>query len=70
MPDDDRMQIALALYPGFTALDIVGPFQTFADVPGVEACFVAETAGPVTDHSGRLAMVATHVVRRRHRTRT
>lgn len=54
------MQIALALYPGFTALDIVGPFQTFVDVPGVDACFVAAEAGPVTDHTGRLALVAPH----------
>ena len=53
------MQISLALYPGFTALDIVGPFQTFADVPGIEVGFVAEQAGPVLDHTGRLAMVAT-----------
>ena len=59
MADDAVMQIALALYPRFTALDIVGPFQTFVDVPGVEACFVAEHAGPVTDHTGRLALVAT-----------
>jgi transcriptional regulator GlxA family with amidase domain len=58
--DDDRMQIALALYPGFTALDIIGPFQTLVDVPGVEVCFVAERAGPVTDHTGRLAVAATH----------
>src|SRR6476646_3562444 len=35
MPDDAVMQIALALYPRFTALDIVGPFQTLVDVPGV-----------------------------------
>jgi hypothetical protein len=27
------MQIALALYPKFTALDIIGPFQALADVP-------------------------------------
>ncbi len=53
------MQIGLALYPGFTALDIVGPFQTFADVPGLDVSFVAEQAGPVLDHTGRLAMVAT-----------
>ena len=52
------MQIAFALYPRFTALDIVGPFQTLVDVPGVDACFVAEQAGPVTDHTGRLALVA------------
>jgi transcriptional regulator GlxA family with amidase domain len=53
------MQIALVLYPQFTALDIVGPFQTFGDLPGVECVFVAETAGPVIDHTGRLSLVAT-----------
>ena len=29
------MQIALALYPSFTMLDIVGPFQVLVDVPGI-----------------------------------
>ncbi|MGZ4675889.1 MAG: DJ-1/PfpI family protein [Acidimicrobiia bacterium] len=53
------MQIAFALYPRFTALDIVGPFQTFGDVPGVDGFFVAEQAGPVTDHTGRLTIQAT-----------
>jgi transcriptional regulator GlxA family with amidase domain len=52
------MQIAFVLYPQFTALDIVGPFQTMGDLPGVECVFVAETAGPVIDHTGRLALVA------------
>ncbi len=27
------MQIALALYPRFTILDVIGPFQVLADVP-------------------------------------
>jgi transcriptional regulator GlxA family with amidase domain len=53
------MQIAFVLYPKFTALDIVGPFQTLADIPGVDAVFVAETAGPVSDHTGRLSITAT-----------
>jgi transcriptional regulator GlxA family with amidase domain len=53
------MQIAFVLYPQFTGLDIVGPFQTLADLPGVEAVFVAETKGPVLDHTGRLSIVAT-----------
>ncbi|MGZ4689148.1 MAG: DJ-1/PfpI family protein [Acidimicrobiia bacterium] len=53
------MQIAFALYPQFTALDIVGPFQTLADLPGVEAVFVASERGPVIDHTGRLSIVAT-----------
>lgn len=53
------MQIALALYPRFTALDIVGPFQVLADVPGHEVEFVAGEAGPVMDHTGRCPLVAT-----------
>jgi transcriptional regulator GlxA family with amidase domain len=53
------MEIALVLYDRFTALDIVGPYQVFADVPGVDCYFVAEQPGPVTDHTGRLALVAT-----------
>ena len=47
------MQIALALYPRFTALDIIGPFQALADVPGHEVVFVAGETGPVVDHTGR-----------------
>jgi transcriptional regulator GlxA family with amidase domain len=52
------MQIALALYPGFTALDIIGPFQVLADVPGHEVLFVAGEAGSVIDHTGRCPLVA------------
>jgi transcriptional regulator GlxA family with amidase domain len=52
------MQIALALYPGFTALDIIGPFQVLADVPGNDVIFVAGEAGPVIDHTGRCPLVA------------
>ena len=52
------MQIALALYPKFTALDIVGPFQVLADVPGHEVVFVAGEAGPVMDHTGRSPLMA------------
>ena len=53
------MQIALVLYPGFTALDIIGPFQVLADVPGLDVVFVAAEAGPVVDHTGRSPLVAT-----------
>lgn len=52
------MQIALALYPGFTALDIIGPFQVLVDVPGHDVVFVAGEAGPVLDHTGRCPLVA------------
>jgi transcriptional regulator GlxA family with amidase domain len=53
------MQIALALYPKFTALDIIGPFQVLADVPGHDVVFVAGEAGPVVDHTGRCPLIAT-----------
>ena len=53
-------KIGLVLYPKFTALDIVGPFQTLVDVPGLDVFFVAETLGPVVDHTGRLTLNATH----------
>jgi transcriptional regulator GlxA family with amidase domain len=53
------MQIALALYPKFTMLDIIGPFQVLVDVPGHDVSFVAEQAGPVPDHTGRSGLVAT-----------
>ncbi len=52
------MQIALALYPGFTCLDIIGPFQVLVDVPGHDVVFVAGEAGPVIDHTGRCPLVA------------
>jgi putative intracellular protease/amidase len=55
-----KIKIGLVLYPQFTALDIVGPFQTLVDVPGLDVFFVAEAAGPVADHTGRLVLHASH----------
>ena len=40
------VKIAFVLYPGFTALDIIGPFQVLAYVPGHEAVFVAAEICP------------------------
>ena len=34
------VSVGLVLYPRFTALDIVGPFQTLVDVPGLDVFFV------------------------------
>ena len=48
--------VGLVLYPQFTALDIVGPFQTLVDVPGLDVFFVAADRGPVVDHTGRLTL--------------
>jgi transcriptional regulator GlxA family with amidase domain len=53
------VQIALALYPKFTVLDVTGPFQVLVDVPGHDVVFVAGEAGPVIDHTGRCPLTAT-----------
>ena len=52
------MQIAYLLYDRFTALDIVGPHDVLNSVPGNEAVFVAENAGPVRNESDTLSLVA------------
>ena len=53
------MQIAMALYPHFTVLDVTGPFQVLVDVPGHDVVFVAGEAGPVIDHTGHCPLTAT-----------
>ena len=50
-------KIAFVLYPGFTALDIIGPFEVLAFVPGHDAVFAAAEPGPVTD-TGRCQLIA------------
>jgi transcriptional regulator GlxA family with amidase domain len=48
------MQIAIALYPGFTALDFVGPYQVLSNVPGAEVVLCAAEPGIVSDDNGLL----------------
>ncbi|MGW7065338.1 DJ-1/PfpI family protein [Streptomyces sp. NPDC054855] len=52
------MQIAIALFERFTALDAVGPYETLSRMPGAETVFVAERPGPVRNDSGSLTLVA------------
>ncbi|TDC00941.1 DJ-1/PfpI family protein [Nonomuraea longispora] len=53
------MQVAIPLYPRYTALDAVGPYTVLAFAPGWTVTFVAEEAGPVTDDQGTLTLTAT-----------
>jgi putative intracellular protease/amidase len=43
------MQIAIAIFDGFTALDAIGPYTVLANHPGTDVVFVAERRGPVAD---------------------
>lgn len=43
------MQIAIALFDQFTALDAIGPYTVLVNTPGFDVVFVAAHAGPVAD---------------------
>ena len=54
------MQIAIILYPGFTALDFIGPYEVLHWLPDAEVRFVWHEPGPITADSGVLVVGATH----------
>ena len=53
-------QIAFVAYPGFTALDMIGPYEVLRNLPGAEVRFVWHESGPITADSGVLIIGATH----------
>ena len=54
------MQIAIGLYPEFTALDAIGPYQVLTNVPGVEVVLCAERTGRLSDDNGLLHLDIEH----------
>ncbi|MET0901367.1 MAG: DJ-1/PfpI family protein [Mycobacterium sp.] len=53
-------QLAIVLYPGFTALDFIGPYEVLRNLPDVDVRFVWHETGPVAADSGVLMVGATH----------
>jgi transcriptional regulator GlxA family with amidase domain len=53
-------QIAIVTYPGFTALDFIGPYEVLRWLPDTEIRFVWHEPGPVTADSDVLIIGATH----------
>ena len=45
-------EIAMLIYPGMTALDLIGPQQVFGYLPGVNVELVAKTKDPVKSDTG------------------
>ncbi|MCC4321374.1 DJ-1/PfpI family protein [Streptomyces malaysiensis] len=50
------MQIAIVLYPDFTALDVIGPYEVLGRLPDTEVVFVAENPGLVRNDLGSLSI--------------
>ena len=53
-------QIAFVVYPGFTALDFIGPYEVLRNLPDAEVRFVWHEPGPIAADSGVLLVGATH----------
>ncbi|HJD81285.1 DJ-1/PfpI family protein [Kitasatospora aureofaciens] len=52
------MRIAVLLYPDFTTLDAVGPYEVLSRIPGAEVVFTAAGRGPVRNDLTSLAITA------------
>ncbi|HEY5193109.1 MAG TPA: DJ-1/PfpI family protein [Solirubrobacteraceae bacterium] len=51
------MDIAILIYPRFTALDAIGPYEVLGRLPGAKVTFVAEHATPQRTDTGGLGVV-------------
>ena len=60
MTDPRPTQIAIGLYEGFTALDAIGPYQVFSNMPGVEVVICAERTGTLWDDNHLLHFEIEH----------
>jgi transcriptional regulator GlxA family with amidase domain len=52
------VQVAIPIFPRFTALDAVGPYEVLQRLPDIEPVFVAEQRGEVRTENGFLGLVA------------
>ncbi len=57
---DRPTQIAIAVYPDLTVLDVIGPYQVLTLVPDAEVVLCAAERGRVTDDNGLLHLDVEH----------
>lgn len=50
------MQVAIPLFPRFTALDGIGPYEVLQRVPGIDVTFVGHERGEVRSENGFLGI--------------
>ncbi len=51
-------QVVIPLFPGFTALDAVGPYEVLQRVPSIDVTFVGARRGELRSENGLLGMTA------------
>lgn len=57
MTDNAHVQVAIPLFPGFTALDGIGPYEVLQRVPTIDVIFVGHQRGEVRSDNGMLGMI-------------
>lgn len=53
---DSQKHIGLVIYPGMTALDIVGPQQVFSGLPGIQIHRIWKTLDPIKTDDGMVIL--------------
>jgi putative intracellular protease/amidase len=56
------MEIVILLYKGFTALDVIGPYEVLCRLPDATVKFAAKEKGIVESEYASMKMVATHTL--------
>ncbi len=54
----DRVQIAIPLFPKFTALDAVGPYEVLQRIPTFDITFLGHARGELRSENGMLGLTA------------
>ena len=52
----DRVHVAIPLFPRFTALDAVGPYEVLQRIPTVDITFLGHARGEVRSENGMLGL--------------
>jgi transcriptional regulator GlxA family with amidase domain len=53
----DRLRIAIPLFPQFTALDAIGPYEVLQRIPTFDITFIGHATGEVRSDNGMLGVV-------------
>src|SRR5580700_6236756 len=52
----DRIHVAVPLFPRFTALDAVGPYEVLQRIPTVDITFLGHARGEIRSENGMLGL--------------
>jgi transcriptional regulator GlxA family with amidase domain len=54
----ERLQVAIPLFPNFTALDGVGPYEVLQRIPQIDVTFIGPERGEFRSENGMLGLIA------------